>query len=116
MAGIITKMLKQTAIYWAPSGTDKHGGPTWGAPVELLCRWEDRSEEFLDSKGERRQSSAVVYVSADVEVRGMLKLGELTSGTGAPRAEGASEIERFDKLPDFRARQFLRTAYLSRQR
>jgi hypothetical protein len=112
---ILTKMLKQTAIYWAPLGTDKYGGPEWAAPIELAVRWEEVMEDILIRTGETVQSTATVYVGQDVEVKGMLKLGDLTSSTQAnPRNEvGTHEIIKFNKLPTLKATKFLRTAYLS---
>ena len=113
--GIITKMLKQTAVYWAPSGADEYGIPTWATPVEISCRWEDSTAEFTDADGERKMSKAIVYVSQDVEERGVLLLSDLNSGIDQdnPKAnDGAWEIRRFDKLPNLKVSEYLRTAYL----
>lgn len=112
---IITRMLKQIAVYWAPLAPDKFGKTTYAAPVEITCRWEQRDEEFKDRDGSVLISPAVVYVGQDVVVGGMLMLGELTSSVDEtnPRANaGAWEIGRFDKLPTLRATRFLRTVYL----
>ena len=64
---IITKMRKQTAVYWALSSYDEYGQPTWDSPVEIECRWEDKSEEFIVSDGTRQVSNAIVYVDRDME-------------------------------------------------
>lgn len=111
---LLVKMLKQTAIYWAPSGTDRYGQPEWAAPIEIQCRWEDVTENMQKADGETFQTKATVYVSQDVAVNGMLKQGDLVSSTNPnPRLESNTrEIAQFDKLPTLKATKFLRTAYL----
>lgn len=120
--GIITRMLKGTCVYWAllsnESGGvvfDQYGRPRHTTPVELSCRWEDIAKEFLDKEGARQISQSVVYVESDVDLGGMLFNGELTdlAVLTDPRAiDNVWEIRRFDKLPNLRQTEFLRTAYL----
>lgn len=120
--GIITRMRKQICVYWGLQSSesggldyDEYGQPVYTDPIELECRWEDRSEEFIDPSGTRMTSAAVVYVDQDVDVGGVLMLGELEDITdeSIPKEnEGAHEIRAFNKLPNLRATEFLRTAYL----
>jgi len=112
---IITRMRKQTAVYWAYTSTDEYGVKQVGSPVLIKCRWEDKSEEFLDSHGERQMSNAVVYVDRDTPIGGILMLGvlaDITDSTNIKENDGAWEIRKFDKLPTFKATEFLRTACL----
>ena len=112
---IITKMLKQKAVYWAPSGLDEFGQPTWGSPVEISVRWEDKHEQFMDDDGERQLSRALVFVSQDVEVKGVLLLSVLDGSViqDDPKAnQDAWEIRKYDRLPNFKATEFLRSAFL----
>ena len=119
---IISRMRKQTAVYWAPESEESAGDDfdDFGLPqvtigVEISVRWEDRTEEFIDAEGMRQLSNAIVYVDQDVIIGGILMLGELTDITDAVNIkenDGAWEIRRFDKLPIIRATEFLRTAYL----
>jgi len=112
---IITKMLKQTAVWWSLSGTDGYGQPTVGIPIEIKVRWEDVGEEFLDGDGTMQLSRAKVFVDRDVEVGGVLMLGKLDGSVDQanPKAnDGAWEIRRVEKLPTLNAKQFLRTVYL----
>lgn len=115
--GIIDKMRKQKAVYWAPAALDRSGSPTYDDPVELTCRWDDGRVEVKLPTGDVVHASATVYVSADVEVKGMLMLGALLSGTPSdPRDSSlvglAHEINMFTKNPDLKAKKFLRTAFL----
>lgn len=111
--GIISKINKMKAVYWPPSGIDGYGRPTMGTAVQLDVRWEDAHEQFLDANGEDQTSNAVVYVSADVALGGYLWLGELASKPSDPKLDrNAWEIRKYEKLPNFKATEFLRTAIL----
>ena len=113
---IITKMLKGTAVYWAPIGRDKYGQPTWtSSPVQIKVRWQDVHEEFMDAEGDRQISIAKVFVGQDVVVKGVLLRGDLTSSVDQddPKAnDDAWEIRKFNRLPNFKETEFLRTAFL----
>jgi len=119
---IITKMLKQTCVYWALESAesagddyDDYGQPQQTAPVELSCRWETVTEEFLDKNGTVQLSQAKVYVGQDVDLGGVLMLGglaDITDSSYPKENEGAWEIKRFEKLPTLKADQFLRTVFL----
>lgn len=111
---IITKVLVQTAVYWAPGPLDKFGKSAFLAPVQLDCRWEDVSTEQINAEGTRIASKAKVMVSEDVEVGGMLALTDLESLTDPlnPRAAGGWEILTFNKTPNMRATEYVRTAFL----
>ena len=113
--GIITRMLKQTAVYWPFESVNQFGKKVVGDPVEIDVRWEDASEEFLDSGGERQMSNAVVYVDRDIVLGGILMLGvitDITDDVDIKENEGAWEIRKFEKLPNLKATEFLRKAYL----
>lgn len=103
--GLIARMLRETVVYWPPTGPDQFGILGFGTAVELPGRWEDATEEFIDANGTRTMSKARVYVGEDVLVGGFLWRGDLSSGsditsTTDPRLNpGAWEIRKFDKLP-----------------
>ena len=121
-------MRRQEAIYWPPSKVDDYGQPVTGTLVELVLdgtnnyrvRWEDKVEEFMDANGTTQRSMAVVYVpklpdGSDVKPGGFLwlgKRGDLADETDPNANEGAFEVKRVDKLPNLKATQTLRTAYL----
>ena len=117
---ILTKMLKQTAVYWAPGagGFDDFGRPILATPVEVDCRWVDTTEEFIDPQGVRQIARSKVRVGTDVVVGGMIMLGDLTDVADpsfpANPAESSDvfEIRSFSKVPDFKATKFLRVVYV----
>lgn len=112
---LITRVTNyQVAIYWAPSTANDFGLSTFDTPVEIDVRWEDKNEAYMTAAGTTAQSNAFVYVDQDVLLGGMLKLGELDSSTEDDPADedDTYEIMRFDKLPNRRATEFLRTVFL----
>lgn len=120
---IITKCLKGTCVYWPPGSEasaegrdfDDHGRRVYGDPVELDCRWENVSQEFLDAKGVTQTSRSVVMVESDVAVGGVLFNGTLAQATDLDNPKNnvnAWEIRRFDKTPNLRYTEYLREAYL----
>lgn len=112
---VITRMRKQSAVYWPLDALDAFGQPTWGTPVEIECRWEDSNEQIMLPNGETIMSRATVYVDRDTPEGGLLMLGELSSSVDEDdpkKNAGVWEIRKFDKLPNFRNTEFLRTVYL----
>jgi len=115
-------MLKQVCTYWPPgsevsggSDFDDYGQPLYADPVELACRWEDIAEEFVKADGTTEMSRSVVYVESDVKLGGVLLLSSLIDVVDltVPKNNiGAWEIRKFDKIPNFKATEFLRIAYL----
>jgi hypothetical protein len=108
---IITKALVQTATYWAPTTHDGYGGRAFSSPAAIACRWEDKQDKVVDSKGAEIQSSAQVMVAQDVAPGGYLYFGT-SSGADPRQVSGAREIKAFEKIPNLRATEYLRKAYL----
>jgi len=115
-------MRKQDGVYW-PLASDESGGvdfddygqPQWADPIPIKCRWDDAVEEFIGPDGTRELSKAKVYVDCDVDIGGVLMLGEIADivePVNIKENEGAWEIRGFLKNPNLRATEFLRTAIL----
>lgn len=111
---LIIRMLKQTAVYWAPSNPDDFGRYTFVDPVQIKCRWEDKFEEIFDKHGRETIARHHVYVGVDVALGGFLLKGLLVSvpGGSTPQQVGAKEIIKFESLPNAKAKEFLREAWL----
>jgi hypothetical protein len=109
----ILSKLNQTCVYWKKLGADRYNNPIFDTPIEVKCRWEDRTELFLDINGERVPSRAVVYINLLPKPGDALWKGDLDS---APKNKDvrsfAYTIRRSDEIPDIRAEIFLRMAYL----
>lgn len=115
----IKKFLKQKAVYWGAPVPNGFGGFSYAEPVEISVRWTEVSELILDMtigipRGEQVLSKARVMLDQDVEVGGMLALTTLVqlSSNQAPGDNGAFIIKTYQKMPDVRAKQFVRQAWL----
>lgn len=112
--GFLARLLKQDGTYWAPHATtpyDEYGDQSWVTPAEIKCRWEDRNEVFLDTKGEQRHSKVWVWSTTSMAVDGYLFLG--TSSTANPETvSGADKILRVEAVPDVKNRMTLYKAWL----
>lgn len=111
---IIRKMRKQKAVWWKRLSADRFGNFTWADPIEIDCRWDDTTEEFLNPQGVIETSRAVVYVDRLMSVGDRLKRGEMDSETpdNPLSIQDAFAIRRFDQNPNFRATENLLTAFL----
>ena len=99
---IIDDMLEDGfCVYWAYTGVDSNGNPTYIAPVEINCRWEDTNELF-QGPVTQEVSNAKVYVGIDLTVEGALrkgKLAEVTDQVNPFLNTKTYRIRRFDKMP-----------------
>lgn len=112
---VITKVLKQTCVYWEPNAVDDFGGASYLSPIELSCRWDDLIQEIIGQTEDKVISKASVMVSQDVKVGGVLFLGTLDDVTDfidPKQNENTGEIISFARIPNFKATEFVRTAYL----
>lgn len=115
----ITRNHKQTIVYWASPSPDKYGGFTYTVPVDIIGRWEDRQEVFFDKEGKELKSKSIVYLGQDVDLGGFLYLGALSDIASSidethPRnVDGAEEIRGFSKIPNIKATDFERRAFIT---
>jgi hypothetical protein len=110
----ISRNLRKRLTYWSRGAPDGFGGTAWGASVNLKGRWEERTEQFLDAKGDEHTSEAVVYVDRDIEIGGYILNGTSTAAdpltlTGDSEAK---EIREYRKIPDLKYLRFERKLYL----
>lgn len=97
----LDSLRTQTATYWAPGTPDGYGSRSWAAPVEVMCRWQDRSDRDIDDRGVEFTTRAVVYPDAELELHGMLYRGETTE-TDPMSLDGAwtiRSLRRSDNPP-----------------
>jgi hypothetical protein len=108
--------LNQYAVYWGSPVPNGRGGFTFAAPVEIECRWEQKTELFISFEGHEERSQAVVWLDQDVDVNGYLWLGRLTaldsSAVTPDDQSGALRIRDFKKVPSISADEYLRKAWL----
>lgn len=118
MTRYLTRNLEQTAVYWASPSPSGRGGYSYDDPVELDVRWEDKQEKFVDVNGQEMISGAIVIVDQDVDIGGILFLGDLDDLDSSEEASPGSvkqawEIRKFEKTPNIKALGYYRKAYLT---
>ncbi len=107
---LLTKDHKQDATLWSLTGsTGAFAEPVYAAPVALKVRWEERSELFTNSAGEKEVAHDVVYLGTDIKTGDFLFLG--TSVVATPIA-AARLVKDFRKVPELNGRDFERRALL----
>jgi len=111
MSNIADRALIQDATLWTVS-PDNFGGDTFGSPVPVKCRWEDRNEKFTSPTDPSEQvSRSIVFLDRNANVGDYLFLG--TSVASDPSVVvGAFKIRRFDKCPNLRNLLIVKKAYL----
>jgi len=122
MVSNITKFIKyvcvQDAVYWAPLGLDGYGSMRYEQPRTIKCRWTDTTKTIMDNNGSLIVCKAEILVTEDLEVNGMLYLGDLDQLTEEQKnnpllLDEAYTIKRVDRVPLFRSTdEFVRTVYL----
>jgi len=116
---IIQRICVQTAIYWGAPKGDGYGGKDFDSiyPIEINCRWEEKTKVISNAQGEELISNAQVRVIQDVDEQGYLCLGtldDLDSEEVSPETvDKAYTIKKFEKIPSLGStNEFVRKAYL----
>ena len=104
--------LNQDVTHWPITGSDGYGGFTFGTPVLLKGRWEERSELFIDVDQEENMSRVIAYFNTDLDTGDFLALGDLTATVDPTTLDVAFRIRQYGKVTDLRAVQALRKVWL----
>ena len=109
---IATRHLRQDVTQWPVTGSDGYGGFTYGAPVLLKGRWEDKAVLFLTLENEEVVSNAIVYLSVDIAVGDYFGLGDLTATNDPTSLPATYRSRQYHKSTDLRALQSIRRIFL----
>lgn len=116
----LASKLNQTAVRWAKTGVDDNANSTYAAAAEVSVRWENKRELFVNARGEKELSQAIVYFDADVVavvLDDYLFFGTLASLSAPQQADPtitplAYRVRGNNVSPSLKAAQFLRKAFL----
>jgi len=117
---VVAKFTVQTCVYWGNPQSDGKGGFTFDDPVEISCRWDDKQETKVDTRGNKFESQSAVLVLQDIDHQSYLFNGTLAdlaamgyAGANPRKIPTAFIVRQFDKIPMvFKTDEFVRTAYL----
>ena len=117
MTIILTKIPKRTmsAVYWKFISTNSYGGAILDTPIEIKCRWQDVSIEFIAPGGDTRISRSVVFPDRILVIGSYLWLGKLTEGLLIEeplKDKTVFPIIQFQDIPDFKEKKHLLKAML----
>lgn len=121
---LMVRVSRQTAVYWGNPIEDGFGKKTYDAPIEILCRWENKQMLIrgLDEKGNTFDYNSVVYVIQDLDVEGVLFLGTLDDVESEALVDpfvqdGVSVIKQFERIPSlYSSTDIVRRAFLTQWR
>lgn len=113
MPSLLLGKLPHRLTWWRVTGPDGFGGDSFGTPVVIDGRWEDRQETFYGALDRRELiSKAVVYVDRDMSVGDYLCQGNQSAQPNPTLVVGALKVQRYDKMPDLRNLDVVRRAVL----
>jgi len=104
--------LHQKAVLWVFDSYDSNGEPKVSEPVEISCRWEEVSSQFMDSTSSPIAISSEIWTDQVIAKGSMLWKGKLID-LPAP-ADAIVEVVGFDVIPDIKGRNFELVAYARR--
>jgi hypothetical protein len=122
MEKVIAKFAVQTALYWANPTDDGDGNLTYDSPVEILVRWDDKTQIVTDSSGREITSNAEILTNQEMAEEEFLYNGsfsDFASGVDLSNPKtvtGAFPIITKTKVPAVKSTDdFVRTYYLGRK-
>jgi hypothetical protein len=107
----LTFGLSQRLTYWRKTGMDAYNKPTFAAPTQLDCRWEDRVEKIQDDTGQDYVARSRIFLGTDVTMDDYLFLG-VSVATDPRTVSLARKVKAFRKTPSLDGLSFERKAYL----
>lgn len=109
---IATRHMKEDVTHWAIAGSDGYGGFTFGTPVKLKGRWEEKAVLFLTPSGEEVVSSSIVYLPSAIAVGDYLGLGDLTATADPTTITDTWRVRQHGRNTDLRNLQSVRKVFL----
>ncbi len=106
----ITRNLKQTVTHWTWT-QDGFGGATFGAPVGIRGRWEDKAIAFRDERGDEVTSDSIAYLVSDVAIGDYL-VNAVSTAADPATVSGARRVRQFHKTPNIRTSEYERKAMM----
>lgn len=107
----LTFGLQQTLTIWVATGRDGYNNPTFAAPEERPCRWEQRNTKIQTEDGKEITARGRIFLDRDLAVGDYIFLG-LSAELNPLETQGASRVMEFRKTPSIDGNSFERKAYI----
>ena len=110
----LLRKLRDSITHWPLTGSDGFGGFTFGAPILLKGRWQDKNEVFITPNNEEVVSAAIVYLNTDIAEGDYLAQGDHATVPIANPAtlSTAHRVRNYGRSTDLRGLVALRKAWL----
>lgn len=106
----LLRKLPHTLTRWTVS-RDGRGGFTYGTPVQIACRWQDKQEMFQDNYGVDHISKSVIYTAEELNLEDYVVKG--TSMDADPTTvDGTYQVRQSGNTTDLRGTRTLYKAFL----
>lgn len=109
---MISRMLKEDVTRWPNTGSNGYGGFTFGTPIILKGRWEDKAELFRTLENEEEVSSAIVFLESDIVVGDYFARGDETATSDPTTLSTAFRSRNYHRTTDLRNLNALRKVFL----
>lgn len=107
----LTFGLTQTLTLWVLTGVDAYNKPSFAAPVQRICRWEERTTRLENAEGQVVLARSRIFLAEDVAIGDFIAFG--TIATADPRQVlSARAVLEFRKTPSLGGDSFERKCYL----
>ena len=104
--------LNQDITHWPVTGSDGYGGHTYGTPVKLSGRWEEKNELFMTQEREEILSNAVLYLRVSAVVGDYFGEGDLTATADPTTLSGVFRSRATNKTTSLRSLEAIRKVIL----
>lgn len=104
---IIKECQKDRLTYWAYSGADEYGQPTYANPVTMTCRWDEAQKQVFAEDGSPVFSKIELITERKLLLKSLVRKGQLTvhQHQQAPRTlDGVHEILMVEETPMLKTR------------
>ena len=110
--GLPAHKLRESITIWPVTGTDDYGGFTYGTPICVDGRYEQKQELFLTVDAEEVTSMAIAYIDADVNPGDYVAQGDQTTQADPTLATDAHRVRNYSKVSDLRNLNVIRKVWL----
>jgi len=74
---LISRVQKETLVYWPLTEFERTGEPIWGAPEEMTCRWDSCSRQVIAANDSAIFPKHEIITEKLLVVGGLVRRGTL---------------------------------------